>query len=465
MNKLTRSLTFAAISATLAMPTFARATAPSLQQQQPQQQQPATGTTTAAQPAQDDAAAKTALYTQFREKLTAKDQAAAYELGKQYVTKYPGDTDQIATYVKNFVTNYEKALPKFNCDKLVADKKWSEAFAACKQVAANEPEDLKTHINLAWAGLFGAIGGDQQLMTEAAPYTQKAIQLINAGKTPEQGQAFANKDETLGWMHYALGYYNLKSNPKEATNYLHKAATYEGSTKKDPQTYAWLAIAYQTGDYTRLSQEYKTMHEGKPETPESKAALENIGQVLDRIIDSYARAIAYANASTDAARYANAKQTWMTDLTPLYKFRHNDSEAGLPELINTVITKPLPSPTITPVTPATMTDPAATPTGTTPAPQGTTPTGTTPTGTTPTGTTPSGTTTTGTTPSGTTTTPAPSGTTAPKPSGTTTTAPSGTTTTPSTTKPTATPTPKPTATPTPKPTASTPNSATTTRPR
>ena len=108
-----------------------------------------------------------------------------------------------------------------------------------------------------------------------------------------------------------------------------------------------------------MSDEFEANYRGKDETPESKAALENLNQVIDRIIDAYARAVALATAP----EYAAKKAEWTTQLTTFYKFRHNDSDAGLQELIAGVLSKPLPpQPTLvaTPV-PATTSAPATTP--------------------------------------------------------------------------------------------------------
>jgi hypothetical protein len=61
--------------------------------------------------------------------------------------------------------------------------------------------------------------------------------------------------------------------------------------------------------------------------------------VLDRIIDAYARAVALAG--TNPQNQA-AKAQWMTQLTNFYKFRNNNSDAGLNEFIAGVLAKPLP---------------------------------------------------------------------------------------------------------------------------
>ena len=77
----------------------------------------------------------------------------------------------------------------------------------------------------------------------------------------------------------------------------------------------------------------------KPETPESKAALEKLNVVMDRIIDAYARAI--AAAGTDPKTQQN-RTDWTAKLSTYYKFRHEGSDAGMNEFIAAALQKPLP---------------------------------------------------------------------------------------------------------------------------
>jgi hypothetical protein len=150
--------------------------------------------------------------------------------------------------------------------------------------------------------------------------------------------------------------------------------------KKSPFTYAYIAGAYETGPYAKQSEDYKTRFSGKDETPESKLALANINQLVDRMIDGYARAVALAGAD---AKFTAQKPVWMESLTTWYKFRNNQTDTGLTEMLAGILSKPLP-PEPTPLTSlpasAPAAAPAATPTsapGTNGAPAATTPAGTT----------------------------------------------------------------------------------------
>src|SRR6185295_12870371 len=106
--------------------------------------------------------------------------------------------------------------------------------------------------------------------------------------------------------------------------------------------------------------DYKAMFTGKDETPESKLALANIHQLVDRMIDGYARAVALAGSDT---KLAAQKTQWNDSLKQWYKFRNPDQpETGVDAVVASILSKPLP-PEPTPLTslPAT---PAATTTGT-----------------------------------------------------------------------------------------------------
>jgi hypothetical protein len=92
------------------------------------------------------------------------------------------------------------------------------------------------------------------------------------------------------------------------------------------------------GDYQRLVSEFKQKYEGKPESPESRVIFERINQVVARIIDAYARSVALCTTpEQDSTRNQVFPQ-----LTAIYKAAHNNSDAGLTEVIADVLSKPMP---------------------------------------------------------------------------------------------------------------------------
>ena len=290
--------------------------------------------------------AKTALYTDFTTFRTT-DPTKAYEAGKKYLACSQTE-DQYTAYLKKWVTAYEKESRKIKMVPLLyGDKKYAEALGLGKEILADEPENLRVIIDLGYGSYLAAVSlKNESFNTDALNYARKAIQMIESGKAPASWAPFKGKDDTLAYLYDVVGRLSLKDNPGVAVSSFIKKAQFDTDLKKDPWTYYFIAAAYESGPYTKLSADYKRDHEGKDETPQSKLALENINQVVDRMIDAYARAVALAG---NDAKYTAQKKQWMEDLSTWYKFRHNGVEAGMPELIASVLSKPLP-PEPTPLT-------------------------------------------------------------------------------------------------------------------
>jgi hypothetical protein len=264
---------------------------------------------------------------------------AAYQAAKDYLQKYQKDKDQYIDYLTKWVMFYERDDRKRQLPGLINEKKFDEAYRTGAKILADEPDYLRAQIDLGYAGYIAASAKNETFNADSLNYARKAIQAIESGKTPTEWAPFKGKDDTLAYLHYAVGFLTLKTNPTEAIDSLLKAARYESDIKKTPSTYYFLAVAYESGPYKTMSTAYQTNYANKPETPESKAALEKLNVVMDRIIDAYARAI--AAAGTDPKTEQSRKE-WMTQLSNYYKFRHDGSDAGINEFIAAALQKPLP---------------------------------------------------------------------------------------------------------------------------
>lgn len=291
---------------------------------------------------------KLAWYTEFRATFKT-DQNKAYDLAQKYLA-CPSEAgeESIRNYLKNtFVAVIDKARRTPRVSELVYDKKdYAKAFELGKQVLADEPDNVKVMMDLAYAGYLAAGSKVDTFNADSVLYAKKAIQLLQAGSVPDNWAPYANKEEALSYLNNTIGVLTIHKSPAEALPFLLKAAQFEGKLKKQPVTYGNIGDAYQTGPYDKLSTDYKTRFEGKDESPESKLALENINQVIDRMIDAYARAV---SLSGNDPVYQNSKKNWMDTLTAWYKYRHNQSDIGLTDLIAGVMAKPLP-PEPTPLT-------------------------------------------------------------------------------------------------------------------
>ena len=290
--------------------------------------------------------------------------AVAYQAARDYLQKYNKDKDQYTDYLSKWVMYYERDERKQTLPNLINEKKFAEAYSTGAKILADEPNYLRAQIDLAYAGYLAASAKNESFNATALDYARKAIQAIEAGRVPTGGPAelrtgigtgtgigpgnppsaadwapFKGKDDTLAYLNYAVGFLTLKTNPDQAIDALLKAAKYDSDISKTPSTYYFLAAAYESGPYKTLSAAYQTQYAGKPETPESKAALEKLNTVMDRIIDAYARAI--KTAGTDPKTDQSRKE-WLAQMTNYYKFRHDGSDAGLTEFIAAALQKPLP---------------------------------------------------------------------------------------------------------------------------
>jgi tetratricopeptide (TPR) repeat protein len=333
MKKIIWMLAIYASVATLALPAFAKVIEASAQSQ------------TAAQGQCTDES-KAAWYADFTKNRTT-DAAKAYEAAKKYLAACPTEEGPIPTYLKKWVGAYDKEARKLRLsDLFVNQRKYPEAMTLAKEIIADEPDNVAVLMDLGYGGYVLAVTTKNESgNAEAISYARKAIQLIESGKAPDAWSPFKSKDDALGYLYYSIGFLNRVTNPQDALTAFIKAAQFDSDVKKNPETYAFIAAAYEN-EYAKQSADYEVKHKGKDETPESKLAIANINQLVDRIIDALARAVAVAGS--DAASQ-QLKTQRMARLTELYKFRHNQSDAGLTDLIASVLSKPLP-PVPTPLT-------------------------------------------------------------------------------------------------------------------
>ena len=359
MKKTTRFLLISASLAMLALPAFAN------------------GITSRADDPQEPCSAdgKSTLYAEIYKELRG-DQAKAYELAKKYVA-CPAETGEQTpeqkeaeakrvAFLQGFMGKWEKAHRKDLLTEAINKKDYTGAFVLAKQVFADDPAYLKGYLNLSNLGYAASLvpNSTGALNLDTLAYAKKSLQLIESGQAPDKWDPFQSKDDALTWLNYIAAFMSKDKSPAESIPYFIKAASYENTIKKLPSTYNFLGLAYETGPLARQQADYKAKYEGKDESPEQKLALENINQVVDRLIDAYARAVALSGSDP---KYAAIKTEALAPATDWYKFRNKGSDAGLTDLIAGILAKPLP-PEPTPLTSLPASAAAPTP----PAPAATT---------------------------------------------------------------------------------------------
>jgi len=280
-----------------------------------------------------------------------RNPVAAYQAAKEYMARYNKEDDQYTRYLKAWISAYEadekaRRLSAEKADReqqllgTFTQKDFAKAYGMAKPVLADDPENVKVLIALGYEGVIASTEArNEAFNNDAANYAQKAIQLIESGKTPDSWAPFKNKEDVLASLYYAVGFYYLKPKPESSIANFIKAAQIDSDRKSATSTYFYLALSYQNGPYKRLSDDFQKRFANQPESPESKAALESINKVVDKMIDAYARAVALAGSDP---QQQGVKNQWMTQLTNFYKFRHEGADIGLAEYIAGVLKTPLP---------------------------------------------------------------------------------------------------------------------------
>ncbi len=294
------------------------------------------GSSSRAQQADDEV--KREIYKRFVDNRVANP-SAAYEAAREYLQKYQNDKDKYTDYLEKWVALYEREERKQRLGALINEKNFAEAFSLGARILTDEPGYLRARIDLAYAGYLAASNKDETYNSVALDYARTAINALETGKAPGEWAPFKSKEDTLAYLNYAAGFLTLKTAAEQSIDFLIKSAHYESEIRKTPSTYYFLAAAYETGPYKTLSTAYQQIHANKPETPESKIALEKLNILMDRIIEAYARAIALAGTDPKTEK---SRKEWLAQMTNYYKFRHGGSDAGLTEFIADSINKPLP---------------------------------------------------------------------------------------------------------------------------
>ena len=262
-----------------------------------------------------------------------------------------------AKYLNNWIAKYEKASRSTRMSHSGVDEKYTRSmFPIGKDILNDEPENIGVILDLVDSrALRPTI---PRLMLTPSPYAKKSHPVARIRQsTREVGARFHSKDDALGlWQLHYRHKVRKQLAPAKLSRYLIKAASYEARLRSCPYTYAFLGEAYEKGPFAETArQTYKAKYEGKEETTESKLAIENINQIVDRMIDAYARAVALSG--TDP-QYKDIKAQALGGATDWYKFRHEKQTTGLDEMIASVYRSRLP-PEPTPIT--TLPTPAATP--------------------------------------------------------------------------------------------------------
>lgn len=263
-----------------------------------------------------------------------EDQAKAYELGKEYLKRFGSEKDKGTKQVAAFVDHYREE----SFYKAVDNKKLDEAFSLGNELLAENPNNVTVLMNLAYTGFNGLAVGNSKYSAESIKASDKAIELILAGKGPANYAPFSDKNMALAWLNYINAMISQTTNLKLAAAHMYQALQYPSEIKDNVDPYHFIAFYYEES-YTAAEEALgkkvaaKTISDAERKTEE-----DNINKILDFALDAYARAIKVADTTK------NTKATELRKrLTQILKFRKG-TDAGMEDFIKFTANSPMPDP-------------------------------------------------------------------------------------------------------------------------
>jgi hypothetical protein len=279
-----------------------------------------------------------ALFAQFTDRKripTGEQQRLAYETAKNYLDRFGGEDHPNTRAVRKFVVEYERFIREFDVDAAYNAKNYAKVFDLGRVSEKADPNDFFVLATMVKAGYESSQAGNASFVKDSGDYAVTAIKLLEADQNLKP-RPFQTRGAAEGFLNFALGWFMKDQSPSDAAPAFVKALKADSAYKTDPGVYRLLGVAILKGDFTKLSAEYNEKFGNKPPSQEQAAMLEKLGHLANRAIDAYARAVALTEQP-------EAKAKMLTQLSTLYKNFNNGSDAGLNELVASVMSKPLPA--------------------------------------------------------------------------------------------------------------------------
>jgi len=204
--------------------------------------------------------------------------------------------------------------------------RFDDAFALGSTLLERNPDNLRALVSLTAAGTEQAKKHNSKYASLSFQYGAKAIELIEANKKAADmdDASWAQYRTLLPGLYQSMAILSLvRGDHAEAKARLARATQLAPS---DPFNYLILA-GLLNDEYQEAAKRFQSMSDGQAKADQLKKAQ----ALLDNVIDVYAHLLALAEGNE---RLQPIRQQYMTDLEAYYKYRHNNSTAGMQELIN-----------------------------------------------------------------------------------------------------------------------------------
>lgn len=289
----------------------------------------------------------------------APDAGAKLKAAADLIKKYPKTAirGQVAQEIANRIQEVKDVTPRlalaqefqatFNDptdDGIVAPvvlnaladaNQFDQAFAKGADFLSRNPESLPVLVILLSIGTEQAKKRNPKFVDPSIRYGNQVVALAEADKKPatvdhQNWQQF--KTVTVPTIYQSLGLlYMVKGSTVEAKASYTKASQ---ATPSDPFNFMMIG-AILNEEYKAAAATYQTM----PAGAEKDAQLKKVQAAMDSVIDAYAHAIALSEGN---AALAPTRQQFLQDFEMYYKYRNNNSTAGMQQLIDKYKVAPKP---------------------------------------------------------------------------------------------------------------------------
>lgn len=259
-----------------------------------------------------------ALYT-VDQILGVSDPTQKLALAQKYATVFTDPAD--AELIKPALIDAYAKLTRFD-----------EAFAEGATYLAKNADDLRVLSMLAITGVEQAKARNPKFASVSKQYGTKAIELIEADKQPAtmDAEVWGKQKAMLPQIYQEMAIISLmEQNPTDAQAKIEKSVALNPA---DPFNHALLGSIV-NDEYQKLAQTYKNMPDGKSKDD----MLQKANALLDKVIEYYARGVALSEGKP---QYQGFHDQLLQDLTPYYRYRHNNSTDGLQQMIDSLKPKP-----------------------------------------------------------------------------------------------------------------------------
>jgi hypothetical protein len=291
---------------------------------------------------------KAAMKVQSATDPNAKIQAAA-----EFIKKYPkstlrtkvvlhvaGEINKLPTpaekipLLENMLTTFKEpadadAIAPILLDAYIRSEpsRSDDALRAANSILARNPNDLTTLTQLAIMGVNEAKKGNAKFVQQSQQAGQKAIEVIEAGKKPDNmDDARWNEYQTkwLPQLYQSTALLAMMTGGSEnARARLEKAVALNAS---DPFNY-YLLGSLVNDEYQKLAEQHKTLSAG----PLKDEVLKQAQAKIDEVIGYYARTVALSEGNPS---YQKLHDQVLSDLKQYWSYRHAGSSDGLQQYIN-----------------------------------------------------------------------------------------------------------------------------------